>query len=25
MKLQLPDGVVVTGEISPGASQILTH
>ncbi len=25
MKLQLPDGVVVTGEISQGASQILTH
>jgi malate synthase len=25
MKLQLPDGVVVTGEISPGASQILTR
>src|ERR1700722_12414678 len=25
MKLQLPDGVVVTGEISQSASQILTH
>src|ERR1700722_9600055 len=25
MKLQLPDGVVVTAEISPSASQILTH
>jgi malate synthase len=25
MKLQLPDGVVVTGEISPSASQILTY
>ncbi len=25
MKLQLPDGVVVTGEISQGASQILTR
>jgi malate synthase len=25
MKLQLPDGVVVTGEISQGVSQILTH
>jgi malate synthase len=25
MKLQLPDGVVVTGEITQGASQILTH
>src|ERR1700761_1966890 len=25
MKLQLPDGVVVTGEISLSASQILTH
>jgi malate synthase len=25
MKLQVPDGVVVTGEISPGATEILTH
>jgi malate synthase len=25
MKLQLPDGVVVTGEITQGASQILTY
>jgi malate synthase len=25
MKLHLPDGVVVTAEISPSASQILTH
>ena len=25
MKLQLPHGVVVTGEISQGAFQILTH
>jgi malate synthase len=25
MKVQLPDGVVVTAEISPSASQILTH
>ena len=25
MKLQLPDGVVVTGEISQGAAQILTR
>jgi malate synthase len=25
MKLEVPDGVVVTGEISPGATEILTH
>jgi malate synthase len=25
MKLQVPDGVVVTGEISPAATEILTH
>ena len=25
MKLQVPDGVVVTGEISPGLLEILTH
>src|ERR1700722_18066895 len=25
MKLQLPDGVVVTGEITQSAAQILTH
>jgi malate synthase len=25
MKLQVPDGVVVTGEVSPGTTEILTH